>query len=269
MRKKDKITSIDTIAKQVRDACEGQFKGYQQYLPLQFYDDLENKLSKIDVSNSGLSPMIYLKQVANNLILKKLSELVRNGDIDLEIYLIDQYSSLLRTTMLKMGHSMIEYQQYGETILMNAIETYNGEISFGVYLVQCIRGFKVKDDTPSETIAMAKELSLDDRISAFLKENPISSRKPDYIDGLFHQLNGIEKIATQDIERNEFLYVKYGYYKEIYFTLEEASVILRQDKKVLQEYYKESLLQLKEIISKYIDEISVNSLQSDSKQYYI
>ena len=266
MRKKDKTISIDTIAKQVRNACEEKFKEYQQYLSFQFYDDLENNLSKIDTSNSGLSPMIYLKQLAGNLILKRLSELVRNGDIDLEIYLIEKYSSLLRTTMLKMKHSITEYQQYGETILMNAIETYNGEISFGVYLVQCIRGFKVKEDTSTETIAVAKELSLDERISAFLKENPIFSREPDDIDGLFHKLNGIEKIATQDIRKNEFLYVKYGYYKDIYFTLEEASTILGIDKKVLQEYYKESLLQFKEIINQYIDQaISTDSL----KKYYI
>ena len=263
--------SLNDICKKVISKCKLQYHMYQDNLTLDFYSYLEKKLPKYYKNEFGISPDIYLMIISNNLINKKLCELSKDGNIDIEISLIERYSNLLNFIMKKMGYTYEEYEKKGEDILIEAIETYDGVKTFSIHIVNCIRK-KKENKCKSQYINksnITKELTIEDKINNYLNEHEIIKEQPNYLEMVCHNLNIINKVNIENSKIKDFLYLKYGYYENIYFKLEQISAILDIDIEEIKQYYKNSLIILKDVTNNYIDKVNSCDIEIDNHKNYI
>lgn len=274
MGKKESKQSISDVCNRIVEKCKNKYEEYHMYLSHEFYEKLKTTLPTYYSASSGISADIYLMIVADNLILKELGMLCKNGEIDLEISLIERYSNRLYFIMKKMGHTYEEYQKDGENILIKAIETYDGEKIFENHILNCIRNFgknenilKTNKNNEKENLIYLEE-TIADKVKKYLNQNQIEKRTPNYLETLCHHVNIVDIVEDNGVWK-EFLYLKYGFYEDIYFTFKEISVILNIDIEEIKRYYHNSLLLLKEITNQYINKINGGDIEFDTSKNYI
>lgn len=248
--------------------CLKEYENYNQYLTKDFfyeeYDNFKNSYSY----ECGISPEIIFKMFIKNKVLKKLSEYIRNGDIDLEIELIDKYTPLTNSILSKMNITGLDLKINIEDILIKSLETYDGNKSFSLYIVENIRKItkdnleKINDlETKNEK---NKKLSFEQLIEEYVSQSQISSFTPNDIDYLVKKFNIIDYVDNDKLKK--YVFLRFGYYNNIYFNNIEIEKIMSISKEDGLVMYKEILNILKSILNEKINLVISNDFYKD-KQY--
>lgn len=239
---KNKLQEIDKIINNTKN----RFVKYQKYLDDEFYKVVykmlidENDLNSINV---------------DNVVMKKLSAVAKSGNIDLEIELIEDYLQKSKLIITKMGKGIINRKNLEEDIIIEAIKTYNGEKFFSVHMVECYKKLinqKIKCPTTS----------FSEEIDAYVKKNQVKLNKPTLLEKLFNSSYCLIEHDNDNDNFNKFIYLKYGFHNNVYFSLEDISSILKEDKEEIITRYKESLDLLKSFIDKEFEDTIGNLSKS-------
>lgn len=225
---------IDLIVK-VKD----KYNEYQFILDKKFYNDLEKKLTVLYNQNASINQRVELLLIANNLVLKRLADEIGLGNVDIEISLIEKYENIVNMIIRKMGFDEGVINEYREKILIDTLESYDGNKLFSLAIVDYIR----------KNISNEKSATIKEQLDEYVKNNK-SRRKPTYIEKISKKLDILSGVDDENLSK--FIYLKYGYYNDVYFSCEEISSITSQKMEDINCYYKESLILLKSVVNKYI-----------------
>ena len=281
--KNEKVKVINNLIEQ----SQKKYSKYRNYLDAEFYQSVYDALSN-EESISYASMMII-----NKMVLKRLCDFVRDGDIDLEIDLLSDYDMITTTIMQKKKIEIT--QEIKESILINALETYQGDNIFSIHILDCIKRMndpskkhtikeqvEEKEDTPiiidinkekniikennnseisdSEVI---ENVSFIDIVNNYIDENDLTSSNPNYIEDTFRKLSIFIGLDSDDILFKKFIYLRYGYHHDIYFQLDDISKILNISRDEVLEYYSKSMDLMKEAL-----DIALNNVfKYDVKKY--
>lgn len=241
--KYNKVFEISCI---VVEYLKQRYKKYEKYLNDDFYNELQVELPKYYDPRTNISLDVYLKVIGNNLIISKLCEFARNDELEVEIELISDYKSILRWIMSQKHINEELFLKKGEDVLIKAIETYgNDNKIFLKHLYSCVKR-EFKDEIDANAIERKADY--------FIESNEIIHKQPEYIELVARELDIIKYVPSNDKELNQFVYLKYGYNKNIYFTLDEIQKMLKINDRQVINYYKRSINLLNDIINLYLDE---------------
>lgn len=254
MRKiENKENIVDYIEQEIK-LLKVQFSKYQEYLTDEFYqkivEDLANDLDGEKIISITLA----------NLAMKELSRIVNDGDINLELELVNDYRSKTQFLMRKLNIPTSVIKKIEEDVLMEAIETYDTSCTFYVHILKCTKNKieslkkneKIKNEKSSKKDGLEKptkvpgkeKLSFNDKLNVYITKKDIEKRKPSYLENAFR----IIRPFIGDIKEpqlNKFIYLRYGYHDDIYFSLDDISNILNIDQEKAVSYYNMSLSLLK------------------------
>ena len=110
-----------------------KYSDYDGYLREDFYRRLQSELLKFQEDGSNINLEVYLMMKSNNLVFKELGSLCNDGNLDLEIELIDKLSPIVKSIFRRMGLSLEKWMELGEDVIIKALETYNGEKTFSFF----------------------------------------------------------------------------------------------------------------------------------------
>lgn len=256
------------IVNKVVNNLKNIYKKHEEYLPYELYDKMILEVLSCYNEDMHLNFEIYLFIELENRILKELCLLATAGNIDIEVDLIDKYYFKLRYILDKMHLSYNEKEK--EDILITSIETYKGEKIFSLHILQVIREKIQKEilktnndetvlDNNSENINR-KNVSnnmdqiLNDLINNFTIDEKLIKEET-FVEYIFNKFNLIELVDMNDENFYKFVYLKYGYYNNTYFSINDIAIILNIKVTDAKKYYAKSLDLLKGFINEKIDEI--------------
>ncbi len=241
-----KYSKLVEITENVIERCKSKYQKYNEYLDDTFYERLKEKLPEHYNPDNNVSPDVYLKIVADNLIIKRLCDFAKEGNLEIEIELISDYSSMLRWMMSKKHLKEELYSKDGEDILIEAIETYDNSDTFLKHIYACVKE-KYQNEIDNN--------SIEKKVDNYVEKQELISRQPEYLELVAKELDIIKYVSKNDRLLNEFIYLKYGYRNNTYFNLMEIQEILKIDEKQVVKFYKDSITLLKDIVDLYLEEV--------------
>ena len=241
-----KYNKVFEVSCTVVECLKQRYKKYEKYLNDDFYNELQNELPKYYDPRTNIALDVYLKVIGNNLIINKLCEIARSGELDVEIELISDYKSILRWMMNQKHIKEDLYLKKGEDVLIKAIETYGSDNKiFLKHIYSCVKR-EFKDEIEVN--------SIERKANCFVENNEIIQKQPEYIELVAKELDIIKYVPNNYKVLNQFVYLKYGYNRNIYFTLDEIQKMLKINDKQVITCYKNSINLLNDIINLYLNE---------------
>ena len=189
--------------------------------------------------------------------MKRLAEFVHDGDIELEIVLIEEYLSKARFILDKKKID----RKLDETVVMKAIETYQGNKMFSLHILDCAKEMIKSEQQEEPKMNQSKDLekkqiSFTETVEQYVQNNNIEKCAPTYLENSFKILSTFMHLNDKDSLFNQFIYLKYGYYHDIYFSQQDIATILNISNEEVSKYYKESLILQKDTLNQVISHIT-------------
>lgn len=246
-------------------------KKYQRYL--EYMSDQEIKETLIQAiqqqksktkqqKNDNIEESILIMMEFDNIARYNLCQRAIH-DVDLEILLIDEFTPFFNIMARKFLYHESTIKQMRENYLIEAIETYSGDISFHLYLTRLLRETikpKKIDKKPSQNNWTSM---LDTYIEKIKKR-----KSPSDFEILFHTLDIVHKIEIEDLNFKRFICLKYGFYYEIYFSNEQIQELLNLEDNQIHQYEIKSLKILNWFVNYYIDQaIEIEKKKVEQLQY--
>lgn len=131
-----------------------EYRQFYKFLPRNFIHKSYNEFCKIYNPKCGLSPDIYYELFIQNKINKVLCNHVRNGNLDLEIILIDKYKPIVDYIFnkLKIGDNKINK----EDVIIKSIETYDGAKLFSLHILDVLKKYFINDNSNKKLVKIHK-----------------------------------------------------------------------------------------------------------------
>lgn len=215
---------------------------------------------------------------ANFTVEKKfflaLKELVLEGDIDLEIAIIDQFMSIGRMLIKRLGYQGDDLEHKVETAITQAIENYPGNDGFKSTILKELKDLVKEKKEEVVPPIEPEEVPVEEAVSSAslpikkLEEEKLEVREGEELtvptlqpveeiqivlpndgklrpattlDQLLANIDILKVTPLDDAIYIKFLALKYGYYEGQFFSLGEISEILSIPMEKTREYYLRSL----------------------------
>lgn len=232
-----------------------------------------------NIRENGVSWNITANFTVEKKFFLALRELISEGDIDLEIAVIDQFMPIGRMLIRKLGYKEDDIDNKVETAITQAIENYPGNDGFKSTILKelkdIVRG--KKEEVPIEEVASTNGQSIESLASKKLEvkeednmDVPVSQiplgkeqsliipndgivRPPTSLDQLLANIDILKVAPLGDDVYIKFLALKYGHYDGQFFSLEEISEILLIPKEKVRDYYLQSLQFVKDWFGLQLD----------------
>lgn len=253
VKMENKKDILDCIKQEI-NLSKKEFSKYQEYLSEEFYQNVVDEL--INNLEDGKTMSITIA----NFTRKELSRIVNEGNVDLEIKLVNDYRSKTQFLMRKLNIPNTIIKKIEEDVLIDAIENYDASSTFHVYILRCIKNQvealkhkEKKEIQNKEDKQKRQSLSFGEKLNEYINKNGIKKRDPLYLEKAFK----IVKPFMDEIEEpqfNKFIYLRYGYHDDIYFSLDDISNILNIDQEKAANYYNMSLSLLKKGTDAFINQ---------------
>lgn len=253
VKMENKKDILDCIKQEI-NLSKKEFSKYQEYLSEEFYQNVVDEL--INNLEDGKTMSITIA----NFTRKELSRIVNEGNVDLEIKLVNDYRSKTQFLMRKLNIPNTIIKKIEEDVLIDAIENYDASSTFHVYILRCIKNQvealkhkEKKEIQNKEDKQKRQSLSFGEKLNEYVNKNGIKKREPLYLENAFR----IVKPFMDEIEEpqfNKFIYLRYGYHDDIYFSLDDISNILNIDQEKAANYYNMSLSLLKKGTDTFINQ---------------
>ncbi len=227
MRKRqDKEIDIKKALNEGLDNIRIKYKNFISYLDEDFYIIAKDKFQNLQVDDIDVDISLSLSFLLDNFVMKYLCNKAKNGAVDLEIKLIDKYSSI--TNLIKRKRNI---DLNSEDILIYAIENYDGSSSFSSFINESISNILEPKDYIYYSSLVKKDLS----------------RKVLSILEVINKLG----ISSSDELLNNFINLRFGFIDNYYYSLKEICDILKISYEQVLELYKKSLEIAKDTFMSY------------------
>lgn len=232
-----------------------------------------------NIRENGVSWNITANFTVEKKFFLALRKLILEGDIDLEIAVIDQFMPIGRMLIRKLGYKEDDIDNKVETAITQAIENYPGNDGFKSTILKelkdIVRG--KKEEVPIEEVASTNGQSIEslaskklevkegDNMGVTVSQLPLGEeqsfiipndgivRPPTSLDQLLANIDILKVAPLGDDVYIKFLALKYGHYDGQFFSLEEISEILLIPKEKARDYYLQSLQFVKDWFGLQLD----------------
>lgn len=231
--------------------------------------------------------------IEKKFFLKARDEILA-GNIDLEILIVEEYLSTAKFLLRKIGYSGDDSEKIAEEAVIESIENYEAIDGFKSTILKSLKRILnpvqqpvAEEIEPIKTVADSVTVEVSDlpsvEVNATLpntepEEIPIEDasslenssskdsfdfdipddelvRMPNQLELLIRSIDIIHQIPVEDELYLKFISLKYGYYKNQYFGLDEIASILSIPLSAVIEYYNKSLQYVKDWFGLQLDKM--------------
>ncbi len=201
-------------------------------------------------------------------MFSKIRDLILEGDLDLEISVIDYFLSNAKLILRKLGYQGIDAEGMADKAISDTIENYQDGDNFQTSLVKRIRLMmfpKPEVVPPIQSQPVEPKKKNLEKIDTVKEEStPLNTiqdtpkkkelvlpldnqkRQPSPLEEFGYSLDIIAQSPLDDETYIQFLSLKYGYYHQQYYSLEEICTILNISRESCTAYYHQSLQFIKD-----------------------
>lgn len=261
-----------------QETLKNILKRYQIYDKFISLKELEKAIQKNfhyseEIENVSSDVAITLEM--DNFVFHYLCQQAKEN-IDLEMFMIEKLasSSFCNIICRKVLNPSFNSANIREDILMKAIESYDGKISFSLHLTRVIKKevnkipnplpkqsqnqIEIKKPQPEKQNLTQEEKpkTIIDKIEEYRKQHTIS-KDPGYFEYIFHAFAMADFMKIEDPIFKQYLLLKNGYYEKLYFSDKDIQIILNQSEEQIKKYQILNLEILKEGVSQLFDQASI------------
>lgn len=139
---KPKNTDYDiSMIESIIDRVKSRYKDYLTYIKSSYFEILKEELKNIPLNSLDINPNIYLITVAENLVIRELCKKCGEGNIDLEIAMVEKYRNLTNFIIRKKE---IEDKAEADDVIISAISSYDGKCSFSLHISEILKKYNQK-----------------------------------------------------------------------------------------------------------------------------
>lgn len=255
-----------------------KYKKYEKYLSDNFFEKVYKDYLKEEEFTDNVSDVVSFSMYATKKVYFEFSKLINDGNVDLEIELIDENRKIFNIILPRMNLENIDNEQ----VLMDALESYDGSKLFSLHIVDTVRkkyqnieaekeeekediveikkskkqkkkkGHGRYSDSKTETILPSqnqivneKENAFEARVLLYVKKHR-EDAKFDEVDGFIIRSNLINKCTDEELKT--YLLLRYGHFKNCCFNNDEISEILEKPKSYIVELQLKSIDLLKKFV---------------------
>lgn len=232
-----------------------QYKNFIEYLPEDFLQNQYNTFIQTYSYECGLNKDISFGLYLQNSINTILCHQIRNGNIDLEIELLDKYMPVLELIIRKLR---IYEDLDKEGLLIKSIETYDGTKLLSLHILSVVRNRNnletkiIPNNEKDELIEQPIIEDFDSIIEKYIVQNKPINNKPSYLDMLFIKLEVSNLIDNEILKK--YILLKFGHYN-LYFSNEDIARILGIDISLVNQMHIKCLELLRQVMNRKIENI--------------
>ncbi len=253
---------------------------------------------------SGISWEIDSAYYVETKMFSRMNSLILEGDIDLEIEVIQRYSSMAKLILKQCNYQGTEGAKIVDLAITDAIENYDGTSNFRTLLVKSVKAMitkleekktapvkkveppiqsplkpeitaskpRKKVDIPTITTPLMEESIPKRNLETILmpcitkdKTSSPSHREVSELDLLIASLDIVSKAPLDDENYVRFLALKYGYFQTFY-SFDEIASILNMNRERVIAYYKQSLTFVKDWFGYALEKYFTYILTNDENE---
>ena len=219
-------------------------------------------------SDLDSNPDFYVSFLAERKLFIKLKDEILAGNIELEILLVERYLSTAKFQLRQLKYLEDDSNKVAEDAIIYCIENYSGESGFKSAILKSLKKIirdkedKIKGQSTVESNATSISEDVDlpatdlNQLSSSLEASnktvtelalPADDivRMPNQLELLIRTVDILHLVPIDDELYLKFISLKYGYYENQYYNLDEISQILNISLEQSIKYYQDSLNYLK------------------------
>lgn len=271
--KKNKRNSKEKIKptvnfNRVLEQFTNNFKDIITFLPSDEINLLIRQAIDEMPSDLDSNPDFYVSFLAERKLFIKLKDEILAGNIELEILLVERYLSTAKFQLRQLKYLEDDSNKVAEDAIIYCIENYSGESGFKSAILKSLKKIirdkedKIKGQSTVESNATSTSEDVDlpatdlNQLSSSLEASnktvtelalPADDivRMPNQLDLLIRTVDILHLVPIDDELYLKFISLKYGYYENQYYNLDEISQILNISLEQSIKYYQDSLNYLK------------------------
>lgn len=271
--KKNKRNSKEKIKptvnfNRVLEQFTNNFKDIIAFLPSDEINLLIRQAIDEMPSDLDSNPDFYVSFLAERKLFIKLKDEILAGNIELEILLVERYLSTAKFQLRQLKYLEDDSNKVAEDAIIYCIENYSGESGFKSAILKSLKKIirdkedKIKGQSTVEFNATSTSEDVDlpatdlNQLSSSLEASnktvtelalPADDivRMPNQLDLLIRTVDILHLVPIDDELYLKFISLKYGYYENQYYNLDEISQILNISLEQSIKYYQDSLNYLK------------------------
>lgn len=271
--KKNKRNSKEKIKptvnfNRVLEQFTNNFKDIIAFLPSDEINLLIRQAIDEMPSDLDSNPDFYVSFLAERKLFIKLKDEILAGNIELEILLVERYLSTAKFQLRQLKYLEDDSNKVAEDAIIYCIENYSGESGFKSAILKSLKKIirdkedKIKGQSTVESNATSTSEDVDlpatdlNQLSSSLEASnktvtelalPADDivRMPNQLDLLIRTVDILHLVPIDDELYLKFISLKYGYYENQYYNLDEISQILNISLEQSIKYYQDSLNYLK------------------------
>lgn len=271
--KKNKRNSKEKIKptvnfNRVLEQFTNNFKDIIAFLPSDEINLLIRQAIDEMPSDLDSNPDFYVSFLAERKLFIKLKDEILAGNIELEILLVERYLSTAKFQLRQLKYLEDDSNKVAEDAIIYCIENYSGESGFKSAILKSLKKIirdkkdKIKGQSTVEFNATSTSEDVDlpatdlNQLSSSLEASnktvtelalPADDivRMPNQLELLIRTVDILHLVPIDDELYLKFISLKYGYYENQYYNLDEISQILNISLEQSIKYYQDSLNYLK------------------------
>lgn len=271
--KKNKRNSKEKIKptvnfNRVLEQFTNNFKDIIAFLPSDEINLLIRQAIDEMPSDLDSNPDFYVSFLAERKLFIKLKDEILAGNIELEILLVERYLSTAKFQLRQLKYLEDDSNKVAEDAIIYCIENYSGESGFKSAILKSLKKIirdkedKIKGQSTFESNATSTSEDVDlpatdlNQLSSSLEASnktvtelalPADDivRMPNQLELLIRTVDILHLVPIDDELYLKFISLKYGYYENQYYNLDEISQILNISLEQSIKYYQDSLNYLK------------------------
>lgn len=271
--KKNKRNSKEKIKptvnfNRVLEQFTNNFKDIIAFLPSDEINLLIRQAIDEMPSDLDSNPDFYVSFLAERKLFIKLKDEILAGNIELEILLVERYLSTAKFQLRQLKYLEDDSNKVAEDAIIYCIENYSGESGFKSAILKSLKKIirdkkdKIKGQSTVESNATSTSEDVDlpatdlNQLSSSLEASnktvtelalPADDivRMPNQLELLIRTVDILHLVPIDDELYLKFISLKYGYYENQYYNLDEISQILNISLEQSIKYYQDSLNYLK------------------------
>ena len=142
LKQEEKNSNYDiNMIRAVIDRVKSKYKDFLKYIKSSYFKILKEELKDIPLNSLEINPNIYLMTVAENVVVRELCKKCKEGNIDLEIAMVEKYRDLTNFIIRKKE---IGDKAKADDVIISAISSYDGKCSFSLHISEILKKYNQK-----------------------------------------------------------------------------------------------------------------------------
>lgn len=235
-----------------------------------------------------VNPDFQINFLVEKMFFMKARDEINSGNIDLEILIVDKYLSTAKFMLRQLKYQGEDADKIAEEAVIECIENYEGKEGFKSAILKSIKNIlnpskkeepiivSLSEEKVTSKISDVHQMKIDESsaVGQIQPPNQVESnqeliipndglvRNPNQLELLMNGIDILHQVPLDDELYLKFISLKYGYYNNQYFGLDEIASILNISLEMAKKYYFQSLDYVKNWFGLQLDKMYTYYIQN-------